>query len=149
MTSSCLEKIMLLRICSEGLKTTYIIYFLDINECMNATNPCHANATCNNTDGSYTCTCNRYTGNGRNCTGKYLLTIKFMKTIHPHLLIIPGIYILIHILLKLQFTTTYISFNRRKNTILWNVSLLQRALFNHNLYDLFHRYQRFLVVLLT
>ena len=48
---------------------------IDINECLNATNPCHTNAICNNTDGSYTCTCNSgFYGNGRNCTGEYLST---------------------------------------------------------------------------
>ena len=53
-----------------------MIYSIDINECMNATNPCHANATCNNTDGSYTCACNNgYYGNGTNCTGKYFLSV--------------------------------------------------------------------------
>ena len=32
--------------------------------------PCHSNATCNNTDGSYTCTCNfAYSGDGFTCTG--------------------------------------------------------------------------------
>ena len=49
-----------------------MIYSIDINECMNVTNPCHANATCNNTDGSYTCACNNgYYGNGTNCTGEW------------------------------------------------------------------------------
>ena len=38
----------------------------DIDECN--TNPCHPNATCNNTGGSYICTCDTgYTGNGTTC----------------------------------------------------------------------------------
>ena len=42
--------------------------FSDINECN--TNPCDANASCNNTKGSYECTCNAgYEGNGTNCSG--------------------------------------------------------------------------------
>ena len=40
---------------------------VDIDEC--ADNPCHANATCTNTVGGYTCSCNDgYTGNGTTCT---------------------------------------------------------------------------------
>ena len=43
---------------------------IDINECRNATAPCHANATCTNSQGSYTCKCNKgYSGDGKNCTG--------------------------------------------------------------------------------
>ena len=44
---------------------------LDINECL--TYPCHANATCNNTMGSYVCACEPgYSGDGFNCTGMHL-----------------------------------------------------------------------------
>ena len=44
---------------------------LDVDECDLDTDVCHANATCNNTIGSYTCDCNiGYTGDGFNCTGK-------------------------------------------------------------------------------
>ena len=40
----------------------------DVDECLN--NPCHSNATCNNTLGSFLCTCKKgFTGDGRNCTG--------------------------------------------------------------------------------
>ena len=47
-----------------------ILFIIDVNECKNATYPCHANATCNNTEGSYTCTCkDGYFGDGNNCTG--------------------------------------------------------------------------------
>lgn len=43
----------------------------DINECDSSDlNDCHEWATCNNTDGNYTCSCNDgFTGDGYNCTG--------------------------------------------------------------------------------
>ena len=35
--------------------------------------PCHANATCNNTEGNYTCTCDSgFAGDGVLCDGKCL-----------------------------------------------------------------------------
>jgi hypothetical protein len=47
------------------------IIILDVNECVTES-PCHTNATCNNTDGSYTCTCDTgYSGDGFSCDGKY------------------------------------------------------------------------------
>ena len=57
-------------------KKTFIILFLiilfsDNNECILGTHNCHANATCANTNGSFTCACNTgYSGNGVNCTGR-------------------------------------------------------------------------------
>jgi len=43
----------------------------DVNECLVNNGGCHANATCNNTLGSYVCTCaTGFTGNGISCTGK-------------------------------------------------------------------------------
>ena len=43
--------------------------FLDRNECEES--PCGNNATCNNTEGSYTCLCNNgYVGNGLQCSGE-------------------------------------------------------------------------------
>ena len=44
---------------------------LDVDECAENSHKCHGNAYCNNTVGSYNCTCNSgYSGNGFNCTGK-------------------------------------------------------------------------------
>ncbi|XP_015750125.1 PREDICTED: fibulin-1-like isoform X2 [Acropora digitifera] len=41
----------------------------DIDECSTSPSPCHVNAQCNNTIGSYRCACNvGYTGNGKTCT---------------------------------------------------------------------------------
>ena len=45
-------------------------YFADINECETGKHHCDSNAFCNNTKGSYNCTCKPgYFGNGFNCTG--------------------------------------------------------------------------------
>ena len=42
----------------------------DINECEGKTHNCSSNAVCNNTKGSYNCTCKPgYEGDGNNCTG--------------------------------------------------------------------------------
>ena len=46
--------------------------FLDFDECAANFDNCDPNAYCNNTVGSFNCTCNSgYTGNGTTCTGKY------------------------------------------------------------------------------
>ena len=49
----------------------------DIDECSNAeTNECHSNASCNNTEGSYTCRClEGYQGDGKNCSGRNHISI--------------------------------------------------------------------------
>ena len=51
---------------------TAIFLFLDFDECAANFDNCDPNAYCNNTVGSFNCTCNSgYTGNGTTCTGKY------------------------------------------------------------------------------
>ena len=46
----------------------------DINECKKGTHNCSSNAVCNNTKGSYNCTCKPgYEGDGNNCTGNFFL----------------------------------------------------------------------------
>ncbi|XP_068737222.1 adhesion G protein-coupled receptor E2-like [Montipora capricornis] len=41
----------------------------DFNECSSSPSPCHVNANCHNTEGSYLCLCEAgYTGNGKTCT---------------------------------------------------------------------------------
>ena len=50
----------------------------DINECTANVHNCDANAFCNNTEGSYKCTCSPgYDGNGISCTGKLSWPIHF------------------------------------------------------------------------
>ena len=45
--------------------------FADVNECQNGEHNCDVNARCNNTFGSFNCTCLQgYSGNGVNCSGK-------------------------------------------------------------------------------
>ena len=49
------------------------IWFADVNECVTGEHNCDANAACNNTEGSFECTCKPgYSGNGVNCTGDYI-----------------------------------------------------------------------------
>ena len=44
----------------------------DFDECTASTDRCHALALCQNTPASYACQCRKgWTGNGRNCSGKY------------------------------------------------------------------------------
>ena len=56
----------------------------DVNECNNVTYPCHANATCINTNGSYICHCRKgFDGDGTNCTGMYLISFTMFVTMIP------------------------------------------------------------------
>lgn len=49
-----------------------------MNECEDGTHNCDENATCTNTDGSYTCSCaSGYSGDGITCNG---LECVFSKT---------------------------------------------------------------------
>lgn len=46
-----------------------ISYYTDIDECTERLHSCHGNATCWNSEGSHSCTCNPgFVGNGKNCT---------------------------------------------------------------------------------
>jgi hypothetical protein len=48
---------------------------VDVNECQSS--PCGNNATCNNTGGSYNCSCIQgFEGDGLNCSGKIVLPFK-------------------------------------------------------------------------
>lgn len=47
-------------------------FFLDIDECESYTDSCHEYATCTNTEGSYSCTCDAgFRGDGISCEGNY------------------------------------------------------------------------------
>ena len=51
-----------------------ILFHLDSNECLQ-NSPCHPNATCHNTEGSYVCICDAgYDGDGFTCNGKKIVT---------------------------------------------------------------------------
>ena len=53
--------------------SSLLIHLSDEDECALGTHSCDVNAYCNNTMGSYNCTCYpEYTGNGTSCTGKFL-----------------------------------------------------------------------------
>ena len=55
------------------LTLTQTNFISDLDECQLETDGCHDNATCADTDGSYTCTCDiGYTGDGFTCEGKFL-----------------------------------------------------------------------------
>ena len=47
------------------------LFLPDTDECVEGTDSCHADASCEDLEGSYYCVCNTgYTGSGTNCTGK-------------------------------------------------------------------------------
>ena len=51
--------------------TIFYTIILDRDECM-ADSPCSSNAQCNNTEGSFMCTCHEgFDGDGFNCTGRF------------------------------------------------------------------------------
>ena len=51
----------------------FVFLFIDINECEMEIDNCHENATCNNTFGSFECTCIAgFDGEGVECTSKII-----------------------------------------------------------------------------
>ncbi len=50
----------------------FIIVLSDVDECTDSSHNCDSNAVCNNTVGSFSCSCKAgYSGDGVTCTGKY------------------------------------------------------------------------------
>ena len=49
-----------------------VVGIVDIHECNNGSDNCHADANCTNNNGSFTCECKTgYKGNGIECAGKF------------------------------------------------------------------------------
>ena len=70
------------RECELSLLLLLINLISDINECKEGTHNCSSNAVCNNTKGSYNCTCKPgYEGDGDDCTGNLLRNFLILHTI--------------------------------------------------------------------
>ena len=52
------------------------VYLSDIDECATETHICSVDAVCDNTKGSYNCTCKPgYSGDGRTCKGNLCISL--------------------------------------------------------------------------
>jgi len=57
-----------------------MIKIIDNNECVLKTHNCDSNATCTNTQGSFTCKCNDgYYGSGVTCSGNKFFLFLFFR----------------------------------------------------------------------
>ena len=62
--SFCIAKLI------HDFETLCVIVFADVDECTAQVDDCDDNAACQNSKGSFTCTCNSgYFGNGSSCLG--------------------------------------------------------------------------------
>ena len=56
-----------------------IFILLDIDECLDDSHGCSDKGVCTNTEGSYECHCKHgFVGDGRTCTGMYVLVISII-----------------------------------------------------------------------
>ena len=54
------------------------LFHSDLDECLNDTDICDEHANCANTDGSYTCECDKgYSGDGYSCTGNITIILSW------------------------------------------------------------------------
>ena len=68
---------------SSSADKNILFSLVDIDECKLNGDECDINASCNNTEGSYQCTCNSgYQGTGLTCAGKRIIQVvqKHFKT---------------------------------------------------------------------
>ena len=55
---------------------------IDVDECINGVHMCHENATCSNTNGSYTCHCiSGWSGDGINCTSEVVGYFRYIQVL--------------------------------------------------------------------
>ena len=73
MLFSMLENVLKKQLCCFMMSDFRWSHFPDVDECVSMTHTCDANATCNNTFGSFTCKClDGFVGSGQKgtCKGK-------------------------------------------------------------------------------
>lgn len=62
------------------------LFDLDVDECATDMDNCAQQATCTDTEGSFTCTCNTgYTGDGMTCTGIYVCPTDYIIIIKQYI----------------------------------------------------------------